>query len=44
MKSKKNSCIDIYKFTGKYGWCLGRGRIKIEARKWKNLNHMILKL
>ena len=30
-------CIDICKFTGKNGWCLGSGRTKIEARKWKNL-------
>ena len=22
---------------GKNGWCLGCGRIKIKARKWKNL-------
>ena len=37
MKSKKSLCIDICKFTGKNGWCLGCGRTKIEARKWKNL-------
>ncbi len=37
MKSKKSPCIDICKFTGKNGWCLGCGRTKIEARKWKNL-------
>ena len=37
MKSKKSPCIDICKFTGKNGWCLGCGRTKIEARKWKKL-------
>ena len=37
MKSKKSPCIDICKFTGKNGWCLGCGCTKIEARKWKNL-------
>ena len=37
MKSKKSQCIDIGKFTSKNGWCLGCGRTKIEARKWKNL-------
>ena len=37
MKSKKSPCIDICKFNGKNGWCLGCGRTKIEARKWKNL-------
>ena len=33
MKSKKSPCIDICKFMGKNGWCLGCGRTKIEARK-----------
>ena len=37
MKSKKSLCIDICKFNGKNGWCLGCGRTKIEARKLKNL-------
>ena len=37
MKSKKSPCIDICKFMGKNGWCLGCGRTKIEARKLKNL-------
>ena len=37
MKSNKSPCIDICKFMGKNGWCLGCGRIKIEVRKWKNL-------
>ena len=37
MKSKKSPCIDICKFMGKNGWCLGCGRTKIEVRKWKNL-------
>ena len=37
MESKKSPCIDICKFNGKNGWCLGCGRTKIEARKWKNL-------
>ena len=43
MKSKKSSCIDICKFTGKNGWCLGCGRTKIEARKWKNLKPYVIK-
>ena len=37
MKSKKSSCMDIFKFIGKTGWYLGCGRTKIEVRKWKNL-------
>ena len=37
MKSKKSPCIDICKFMGKNGWCLGCGRTKIEVRKLKNL-------
>ena len=37
MKSKKSPCIDICKFTGKNGCCLGCGLTKIEARKWMSL-------
>ena len=37
MKSKKSPGIDICKFMGQNGWCLGCGRTKIEGRKWKNL-------
>ena len=43
MKSEKSSCIDICKFTGKSGWCLGCVRTKIEARKWKNLKPYVIK-
>ena len=44
MKSKKSPSIDICKFTGKNGWCLGCGRTKVEARKWKNLKPYDIKL
>ena len=37
MKKQKSPCIDICKFIGLNGWCLGCGRTKIEVRKWKNL-------
>ena len=43
MKSKKSPCINICKFMGKNGWCLGCGRTKIEARKWKNLKPYVIK-
>ena len=43
MKSKKSPCIDICKFNGKNGWCLGCGRTKIEARKLKNLKPFVIK-
>ncbi len=37
MKSHKSPCIDICKFSGAKGWCLGCGRTKEECRQWKSL-------
>ena len=44
MKSKKSPCIDICKFMGKNGWCLGCGRTKIEVRILKNLKPYDIKV
>ena len=35
MKRHKSPCIDVCKFTGPNKWCLGCGRTKEEAQKWK---------
>ena len=37
MKKQKSPCIDICKFIGPNGWCLGCARTRDEARKWKKL-------
>ena len=37
MKKAKSPCIDVCKFIGPNGWCLGCGRTKNETRKWKSL-------
>ena len=37
MKKAKSPCIDVCKFIGPNGWCLGCGRTKDETRKWKSL-------
>ena len=37
MKRHKSPCIDVCKFTGPNKWCLGCGRTKEEAQKWKKL-------
>ena len=37
MKKQKSPCIDICKFIGPNGWCLGCARTREEARKWKKL-------
>ena len=37
MKKYKSPCIDVCKFSGPHGWCLGCGRTKEEARKWRKL-------
>ena len=37
MKKQKSPCIDICKFTGPNGWCLGCARTRDEARKWRKL-------
>ena len=44
MKKQKSPCIDICKFTGPSGWCLGCGRTKEESRKWKRLKPYDLKI
>ena len=37
MKRHKSPCVDICKFSGPNKWCLGCGRTREEARRWKNL-------
>ena len=37
MKSQKSPCIDVCKFTGKNGWCIGCGRTREECQKWKKM-------
>ena len=44
MKKAKSPCIDVCKFIGHNGWCLGCGRTKVEARKWKSLKPYDIKL
>ena len=36
-KKQKSPCIDMCKFSGPKGWCLGCGRTRGECQKWKNL-------
>ena len=36
MKSQKSPCVDVCKFTGRNGWCIGCGRTREECQKWKN--------
>ena len=33
MKKAKSPCIDVCKFIGPNGWCLGCGRTRDETRK-----------
>ena len=44
MKKQKSPCIDICKFIGPNGWCLGCARTRDEARKWKKLKPYDIKL
>ena len=37
MKRKKSPCIDVCKFTGPKGWCLGCGRTEHECNQWKTM-------
>ncbi len=37
MKSQKSPCIDVCKFTGQNGWCIGCGRTREECQKWKKM-------
>jgi len=39
----KSPCIDVCKFDGKTGWCLGCARTKEECRKWKKRKKSKLK-
>tara|TARA_B110001450_G_scaffold203667_1_gene193216 strand:- start:189 stop:404 length:216 start_codon:yes stop_codon:yes gene_type:complete len=43
-KNKKSPCIDICKFQGPKGWCLGCGRTREECQKWKNLKTYDIKI
>ena len=44
MKKQKSPCIDICKFTGPNGWCIGCARTKEESRKWRNLKPYDIKI
>ena len=44
MKKQKSPCIDICKFIGPNGWCLGCARTRDEARKWKKLKPYDIKI
>ena len=37
MKKRKSPCIDVCKFTGPNGWCLGCGRTREECARWKKM-------
>ena len=37
MSSKKSPCVNVCKFSGLNGWCLGCGRTKKECRNWKKI-------
>ena len=37
MKSQKSPCVDVCKFTGRNGWCIGCGRTREECQKWRKL-------
>ena len=43
MSKNLNPCINICRFIGIKGWCIGCGRTKEEAQKWKNLKPFIQK-
>ena len=44
MKKQKSPCIDICKFIGPNGWCLGCARTRDEAKKWKKLKPYDIKI
>ena len=37
MKRNNSPCVDVCKFSGKNGWCLGCGRTREECKKWKSM-------
>ena len=37
MKRNNSPCVDVCKFSGKNGWCLGCGRTRVECKKWKSM-------
>ena len=43
MKSQKSPCIDVCKFTGRNGWCIGCGRTREECQKWRKLKPFDIK-
>ena len=44
MKSQKSPCVDVCKFTGRNGWCIGCGRTREECQKWKKLKPFDIKI
>tara|TARA_X000000368_G_scaffold396618_1_gene365049 strand:+ start:347 stop:523 length:177 start_codon:yes stop_codon:yes gene_type:complete len=43
MKSQKSPCVDVCKFTGRNGWCIGCGRTREECQKWRKLKPFDIK-
>ena len=43
MKSPKSPCVDVCKFTGRNGWCIGCGRTREECQKWRKLKPFDIK-
>ena len=37
IKHRASPCIDVCKFDGKTGWCIGCGRTLEEARQWRSM-------
>ena len=43
MKSQKSPCVDVCKFTGRNGWCIGCGRTREECQKWRKFKPFDIK-
>ena len=37
MKRNQRPCIDVCKFPGPRGWCIGCGRTREECQQWKSM-------
>ena len=37
LKKNKTPCVDLCRFEGQKGWCLGCGRTRRECQEWKSL-------
>ncbi|MAR33207.1 MAG: DUF1289 domain-containing protein [Porticoccaceae bacterium] len=43
MKRQKSPCIDVCKFNGPRGWCMGCGRTREECKSWKSMKPYAIK-